>query len=47
MPKPIQFNSHTVVMQLNDGYPLCQIHEVADQQQVILNQVLNLNSTIY
>jgi len=35
VPKPIDFNRHTVVMQLIEGYPLCQIHEVADQQQAI------------
>ena len=38
VPKPIDFNRHTVVMQLIEGYPLCQIHEVADQQQVIYIQ---------
>ena len=47
MPKPIDFNRHTVVMQLIAGYPLCQVHELADQQQVyddIMNLIVHLGS---
>jgi RIO kinase 2 len=45
VPKPIDFNRNVVVMQLIEGYPLCQIHEVADQQQVyddIMNLIVHL-----
>ena len=47
MPKPIDFNRHTVVMQLIAGYPLCQVHELTDQQQVyddIMNLIVHLGS---
>lgn len=30
VPKPIDFNRHAVVMELVDGHPLCQVHEVCD-----------------
>jgi len=30
VPKPIDFNRHAVVMELVDGHPLCQVHDVAD-----------------
>lgn len=30
VPKPIDFNRHCVVMERVNGYPLCQVHEVAN-----------------
>ncbi|CAD7672001.1 unnamed protein product [Nyctereutes procyonoides] len=30
VPKPIDYNRHAVVMELVNGYPLCQIHHVED-----------------
>ncbi|XP_059155423.1 serine/threonine-protein kinase RIO2-like [Physella acuta] len=30
VPKPVDSNRHAVVMELLSGYPLCQIHELAD-----------------
>lgn len=30
VPKPIDFNRHAVVMELVDGHPLCQVHDVGD-----------------
>ncbi len=45
VPKPIDFNRHTVVMELMEGYPLCQIHDVNDHQQVyddIMNLIVHL-----
>lgn len=47
VPKPIDFNRHTVVMQLIPGYPLCQVHEVADVNQVyddIMNLIVHLGN---
>ncbi|RNA37728.1 serine threonine- kinase RIO2 [Brachionus plicatilis] len=45
VPKPHDFNRHTVAMQLVQGYPLCQIHEIEDVQQVyddIMNLIVHL-----
>lgn len=45
VPKPLDFNRHTVVMQLVQGYPLCQIHDLTDVQQVfddIMNLIVHL-----
>ncbi len=45
VPKPIDFNRNVVVMQLIEGHPLCQIHDLADQQQVyddIMNLIVHL-----
>lgn len=47
VPKPHDFNRHTVVMQLVQGYPLCQIHDVEDVQQVyddIMNLIVHLGN---
>lgn len=30
VPKPIDYNRHAVVMELINGYPLCQVHELQD-----------------
>uniref|UniRef100_A0A8C3UYY2 Serine/threonine-protein kinase RIO2 n=1 Tax=Catharus ustulatus TaxID=91951 RepID=A0A8C3UYY2_CATUS len=30
VPKPIDYNRHAVVMELVDGYPLCQVHQIED-----------------
>ncbi|NXN99128.1 RIOK2 kinase, partial [Rhinopomastus cyanomelas] len=30
VPKPVDYNRHAVVMELIDGYPLCQVHQVED-----------------
>ncbi|XP_076995196.1 serine/threonine-protein kinase RIO2 [Tamandua tetradactyla] len=30
VPKPIDYNRHAVVMELINGYPLCQVHHVED-----------------
>ncbi|KAH9525394.1 Serine/threonine-protein kinase RIO2 [Bulinus truncatus] len=30
VPKPLDCNRHAVVMELLNGYPMCQIHELAD-----------------
>ncbi|XP_077988855.1 serine/threonine-protein kinase RIO2-like isoform X2 [Glandiceps talaboti] len=34
VPKPVDYNRHCVVMELVDGYPLCQVHEVDDPSQL-------------
>ncbi|XP_054253355.1 serine/threonine-protein kinase RIO2 [Indicator indicator] len=34
VPKPIDFNRHAVVMELIDGYPLCQVHQLEDPSSV-------------
>jgi len=34
VPKPVDFNRHAVVMQLLNGHPLCQVHELADPSAV-------------
>ncbi|MGH0168458.1 UNVERIFIED_CONTAM: hypothetical protein FKN15_054725 [Acipenser sinensis] len=30
VPKPVDYNRHAVVMELINGYPLCQVHHVED-----------------
>ncbi|XP_042344445.1 serine/threonine-protein kinase RIO2 [Plectropomus leopardus] len=30
VPKPVDYNRHAVVMELINGYPLCQVHELQD-----------------
>lgn len=47
VPRPRDFNRHTVAMDLVPGYPLCQIHELEDTQQVyddIMNLIVQLGS---
>ncbi|NXX83309.1 RIOK2 kinase, partial [Urocolius indicus] len=34
VPKPVDYNRHAVVMELIDGYPLCQVHHVEDPAAV-------------
>jgi len=41
VPKPVDFNRHVIIMQLVPGYPLCQVHEVADKQQ-LFDDIMNL-----
>ncbi|CAG5117296.1 unnamed protein product [Candidula unifasciata] len=30
VPKPVDFSRHAVVMELLNGYPMCQVHELSD-----------------
>ncbi|XP_039284642.1 serine/threonine-protein kinase RIO2 isoform X2 [Nilaparvata lugens] len=41
VPKPIDCNRHCVVMQLVDGVPMSQVHEVADVEQ-LYDELMNL-----
>ncbi|NXC73524.1 RIOK2 kinase, partial [Anhinga anhinga] len=34
VPKPVDYNRHAVVMELIDGYPLCQVHQMEDPASV-------------
>lgn len=34
VPKPVDFNRHTVIMELLSGHPLCQVKELGDPAQV-------------
>ncbi|NWY53581.1 RIOK2 kinase, partial [Chionis minor] len=34
VPKPVDYNRHAVVMELIDGYPLCQVHHIEDPASV-------------
>ncbi|XP_069348403.1 serine/threonine-protein kinase RIO2 [Eulemur rufifrons] len=34
VPKPIDYNRHAVVMEIINGYPLCQVHHVEDPASV-------------
>ncbi|NWQ72250.1 RIOK2 kinase, partial [Neopipo cinnamomea] len=34
VPRPIDYNRHAVVMELVDGYPLCQVHHMEDPAAV-------------
>ncbi|NXE84771.1 RIOK2 kinase, partial [Cochlearius cochlearius] len=34
VPKPVDYNRHAVVMELIDGYPLCQVHHMEDPAAV-------------
>lgn len=34
VPKPVDYNRHAVVMELINGYPLCQVHHVEDPASV-------------
>lgn len=45
VPKPRDFNRHTVAMDLVPGFPLCQVHHIEDLQQVyddIMNLIVRL-----
>ncbi|KAM9100026.1 serine/threonine-protein kinase RIO2 [Sarcophilus harrisii] len=41
VPKPIDYNRHAVVMELINGYPLCQIHHIEDPAAVY-NEAMEL-----
>ncbi|CAO2628903.1 Serine/threonine-protein kinase RIO2 [Lemmus lemmus] len=41
VPKPIDYNRHAVIMELINGYPLCQIHHVEDPSSVY-DEAMNL-----
>ncbi|NXU75839.1 RIOK2 kinase, partial [Oreotrochilus melanogaster] len=34
VPKPVDYNRHAVVMELIDGYPLCQVRQIKDPASV-------------
>jgi len=34
VPRPLEYNRHTVVMELMNAFPLCQVHDVADPGQL-------------
>lgn len=34
VPRPIDFNRHAVIMELVDGHPLCQVHDVSDPSEL-------------
>ncbi|XP_027671974.2 serine/threonine-protein kinase RIO2 isoform X2 [Falco rusticolus] len=45
VPKPVDYNRHAVVMELIDGYPLCQVHHVEDPASVyseLMDLIVNL-----
>lgn len=47
VPKPHDFNRHTVCMQLMQGHPLCHVHHVSDVQQVYddcMNLIVHLGN---
>lgn len=41
VPKPIDYNRHAVVMELINGYPLCQVHELQDPSS-LYNEFMEL-----
>ncbi|KAL9986200.1 hypothetical protein ACROYT_G000306 [Oculina patagonica] len=41
VPRPIDFNRHAVVMELVDGHPLCQVHDVTDPS-ALYNDLMEL-----
>ncbi|KAK7870108.1 hypothetical protein R5R35_011086 [Gryllus longicercus] len=41
VPKPIDFNRHCVVMELVQGHPLCQVHDVKDVE-ALYDELMNL-----
>ncbi|GAB1300555.1 Serine/threonine-protein kinase RIO2 [Apodemus speciosus] len=41
VPKPIDYNRHAVIMELINGYPLCQVHHVEDPASVY-NEAMEL-----
>jgi RIO kinase 2 len=47
VPKPIDFNRHCVIMELVNGYPLHQINEVGDVEQLyddLMNLIIKLGN---
>uniref|UniRef100_A0A0K8TS42 Serine/threonine-protein kinase RIO2 n=1 Tax=Tabanus bromius TaxID=304241 RepID=A0A0K8TS42_TABBR len=48
VPKPIDFNRHCVLMDLVNGYPLTQIHEVTDPEALyddLMNLIVRLGNS--
>lgn len=41
VPKPVDYNRHAVVMELINGYPLCQVHELQDPS-ALYNEFMEL-----
>ncbi|XP_060700295.1 serine/threonine-protein kinase RIO2 [Hemiscyllium ocellatum] len=41
VPKPIDFNRHAVVMELVNGYPMCQVHQL-DNPAETYNELMDL-----
>ncbi|XP_068461504.1 serine/threonine-protein kinase RIO2 [Clinocottus analis] len=41
VPKPIDYNRHAVVMELINGYPLCQVHKLQDPS-ALYNEFMEL-----
>lgn len=45
VPTPVDFNRHCVIMELMNGYPLCQVHSVQDVPELydeLMNLILRL-----
>ncbi|XP_013101034.2 uncharacterized protein LOC106082847 [Stomoxys calcitrans] len=48
VPKPIDFNRHCVLMELVNGWPMTQIHELRDAEQVyddLMNLIVRLGNS--
>ncbi|KAK2911826.1 hypothetical protein QQF64_027677 [Cirrhinus molitorella] len=41
VPKPVDYNRHAVVMELINGYPLCQVREIQDPA-ALYNEIMEL-----
>ncbi|XP_051532706.1 serine/threonine-protein kinase RIO2 [Myxocyprinus asiaticus] len=41
VPKPVDYNRHAVVMELINGYPLCQVREILDPA-ALYNEIMEL-----
>ncbi|XP_067885852.1 serine/threonine-protein kinase RIO2 [Heterodontus francisci] len=41
VPKPVDFNRHAVVMELINGYPMCQVHQL-DDPAATYNELMDL-----
>ncbi|XP_059825434.1 serine/threonine-protein kinase RIO2 [Hypanus sabinus] len=41
VPKPVDFNRHAVVMELINGYPMCQVHQL-DNPAATYNELMDL-----
>ncbi|KAM6302812.1 serine/threonine-protein kinase RIO2 isoform 2-T2 [Podargus strigoides] len=47
VPKPVDYNRHAVIMELIDGYPLCQVHQLEDPASVyseLMDLIVKLGS---
>lgn len=47
VPKPIDFNRHCVIMELINGYPMTQVHEVIDLEKLyddLMNLIVRLGN---